>query len=138
MTEDEKSIMDESVNKPKEGEWDNMVPTGDRKPKIGFELNEPVEVTFSVDFDKPRELPSQDKGVYYIFECISEGEEKIFMTAAWSLLQALKNASPLAGKTIVIKKTMKEGKQHYEVEDLSNPEIPVEKIGDTKTTEDKE
>jgi len=132
MEENEKSIMDDNANKPQEGTWNDMTPTGERKPKIEFEIGKSVEVTFSPDFEKPRELPSSGKGVYYIFDCIYKGEEYIFMTAAWSMLQGLKNAEPLRGKTVVISKSMKDGKQHYEVEDLSNPEVPVEKIGDAE------
>ena len=124
----------ESTNKPKEGTYDEMTPSGDRKPKITFEIDDAVEVTFSPEFGKPKEFPSQDKGVYYLFECVHEGEEKVFLTAAWSLLQGLKNAEPLAGKTVVIMKIMKEGKQNYTVEDLTNPKVPVEKVGDAEET----
>lgn len=136
----EKSEMEtnEIANKPQEGTYEEMTPTGERKPKIAFEINEPVEVTFSPDFKKPRELPSQDKGVYYIFDCMCDGEEQIFMTAAWSLLQGLKDCEPLKGKTIVILKTMKDGKQNYGVEDLTNPKVPVEKVGDEKETDKKD
>lgn len=137
---EEKSVTDENetANKPKEGTWDEMTPSSERKPKISFEINEPVEVTFLPDFIKPREYPSQAKGVYYLFECICDGEEKVFLTAAWSLLQGLKNAAPLAGKTVIIKKTMKEGKQHYEVEDLSEVDAPIEKVGDAEETDEEE
>ncbi len=124
------------TNKPKEGTYDEMTPSGDRKPKITFEIDAPEEVTFSPDFKKPKEFPSQDKGVYYLFDCVHEGEDKVFLTAAWSLLQGLKNAEPLAGKTLSLKKVMKEGKQNYEVEDLTNPEVPVEKPGEEKTAKE--
>ena len=128
----------ESTNKPQEGTYGEMTPSGDRKPKITFEIDDAVEVTFSPEFGKPKEFPSQDKGVYYLFECVHEGEEKVFLTAAWSLLQGLKNAEPLAGKTVVIMKIMKEGKQNYTVEDLTNPEVPIEKVGDVEETEDED
>ena len=125
----------EIANKPKEGTYGEMTPSSERKPKITFEIDDAVEVTFSPDFKKPREYPSQDKGVYYLFECLHESEEKVFLTAAWSLLQGLKNAEPLAGKTVIIEKSMKEGKQHYEVEDLTDPEVPVERPGDGEAEE---
>ncbi|KKN14406.1 hypothetical protein LCGC14_0996560 [marine sediment metagenome] len=126
----------EIANKPKEGTYNEMTPSGDRKPKITFELDVPEEVTFSPDFVKPRELPSQDRGVFYIFECLHEGEEKVFLTAAWSMLQGLKDVEPLAGKTVIITKNMKEGKQHYDVEDLTNPEVPVERPGDEEPSDE--
>ena len=124
----------EKTNKPKEGTYGEMTPSSERKPKIDFVIDEPIEVTFSPEFVKPKEFPStQDKGVYYLFECINEDEEKVFLTAAWSMLQGLKNAEPLAGKTVIITKSMKDGKQHYDVEDLTNPEVPVERPGEEES-----
>ena len=123
----------ESVNKPTIGTYDNMTPSGERKPKVEFIFNESVELSFTQDFEKPVEFPSsQDKGsVYYLFNCIQKGE--VFLTSAWSLLQGLKNIEPLAGKTVLITKDMKDGKQHYSVEEVEKTDdesIPVEKIGD--------
>jgi len=121
----------EVVNKPTKGTYEDMAPSGERKPKVEFILNKPVEVTFSPEFEKPVEFPSsQDKGsVYYLFNCMHNGEERVFLTSAWSLLQGLKNIEPLAGKSIVITKDMKEGKQHYSVREKgTGNEVPVEKI----------
>ena len=125
----------ENVNKPTEGTYDKMTPLGDRKPKVEFIFNKSVEVSFKEDFEKPTEFPSsQDKGsVYYLFNCIQDNEEKIFMTSAWSLMQGLKNIEPLAGKTVLITKDMKDGKQHYSVQEVEGSDensIPIEKIGE--------
>lgn len=122
--------------KPQQGAWDDLQPAGDKKPKVEFELKKPVEVMFKLDFTKPREFPSQTSGVFYIFDCMHEGEDKVIMTSAWSLLQGLKTFMPLKGKTIQIVKVMKDGKQNYEVEDVTNPDVPVEKVGDTEESED--
>jgi len=128
----------ENLNKPTEGTYDNMTPSGERKPKVEFIFNEPVEVSFADDFEKPVEFPSsQEKGtVYYLFNCMHKGEEKVFLTSAWSLLQGLRNVEPLAKKTILITKDMtKEGKQHYSVEEVegkTEDEIPTEKPGEPK------
>jgi hypothetical protein len=120
----------ENANKPKQGTWDEMTPSGDRKPKVEFELNKSVELSFAQNFVAPREYNStESKGVYYLFDCVQDGEEKVFLTAAWSLLQGLKNLEPLAGKNILIKKDMKDGKQHYSVEEVPEEEIVTEKPG---------
>jgi len=127
----------ESLNKPTEGTWENMTPSGERKPKVEFIFNQPVEVSFAKDFESPIQFPSQDKiSVYYLFNCMHKGEGKIFMTSAWSLLQGLKNLEPLADKTILITKDMKDGKQHYsvvEVEGNVEEVIQVVKPGLTET-----
>lgn len=126
----------ESTNKPTEGTYDNMTPSGERKPKVEFIFNESVKLFFTDDFEKPVEFPSsQDKGsVYYLFNCIQNGEEKVFLTSAWSLMQGLKNIEPLAGKTVLITKDMKEGRQHYSVEEVretDNDPVPVVKPGES-------
>ena len=123
-------------NKPTEGTYENMTPSGERKPKVEFIFNESVELSFTQDFEKPVEFPSKDnKGVYYLFNCIQKSEEKVFLTSAWSLLQGLKNLEPLAGKIVLITKDMKEGKQHYSVEEVEGTKedkVPVEKPGENK------
>lgn len=120
----------DTTNKPQQGEWDKMMPSSERKPKVEFEIGKSVKVTFTGGFIAPREYNStESKGVYYLFECIEEGEEKVFLTAAWSLLQGLKNLGDLAGKTILITKDMKEGKQHYSVEEVPEDEVIVETPG---------
>ena len=122
--------MNDTTNKPTQGTWDNMTPSSERKPKVEFEINKSVKVSFANDFVSPREYNStESKGVYYLFDCIEEGEEKVFLTAAWSLLQGLKNVGSLAGKTVLITKDMKEGKQHYSVEEVPEDEVIVEKPG---------
>ena len=124
----------ESGNKPTEGTYDNMTPSGERKPKVEFIFNESVEVSFNEDFEKPVEFPSQDRvSVYYLFHCTQNSEEKVFLTSAWSLLQGLKNIEPLAGKTILITKDMKDGKQHYSVEEVegkNEDDVEVVKVGE--------
>ena len=126
----------ESVKKPTEGTYENMTPSGERKPKVEFVFNKSVELSFADDFEKPVEFSSsQDKGsVYYLFHCLHNEEEKVFLTSAWSLLQGLKNVEPLAGKTILVTKDMKDGKQHYSVEEVekeeeTEDEFPIEKPG---------
>jgi len=124
------------TNKPQPGTYDEMTPSSERKPKVEFEIGKSVAVQFSKDFKKPREFPSSEKGVYYLFDCYEEGEEKIFMTAAWSLLQGLKNAEPLAGKNLLISKRLVAGKQNYSVEEITDDEIPVERPGKEDSDED--
>ena len=122
--------INDTTNKPQQGEWDKMVPSSERKPKVEFEINKSSKVSFNANFMSPREYNStESKGVYYLFDCVEDGEEKVFLTAAWSLLQGLKNVGHLAGKTVLIKKDMKEGKQHYSVEEVPENEVIVEKIG---------
>jgi len=127
----------ESVNKPTEGTYENMTPSGERKPKVEFVFNKSVELSFATDYEKPVEFKSsQDKGsVYYLFNCTHEGEEKVFLTSAWSLMQGLKDIEPLAGKTILVTKDMKDGKQHYSVEEVEKEEedkVPIERPGEPK------
>ncbi len=139
-----KSVMEENdTNKPQQGTYDEMTPSSERKPKVEFDIGKSNAVQFSKDFKKPRELPSSEKngGVYYIFECVEEGEDKIFMTAAWSLMQGLKNHEPLAGKNLLISKELVKGKQHYSVEEITEDkeeEVPVEKPGKGDEDDDEE
>jgi len=122
-------------NKPTEGTYEKMTPLGERKPKVEFIFNKSVELSFTEDFKEPVEFKSQDRvSVYYLFNCIQKGEEKVFLTSAWSLLQGLKNIEPLAGKTVLITKDMKDGKQHYSVEEVEktdNEDVPIERPGET-------
>jgi len=77
--------INDTTNKPQQGEWDKMTPSSERKPKVEFEINKSVKVSFAADFSSPREYNSIDgKGVYYLFECTEEGEEKVFLASAWS------------------------------------------------------
>lgn len=119
----------EQTAKPKEGSWDNLE-TGEfvRKERVIFEMDKPQIITFSPDFKEPKELPNKEgDGVFYIFEVIHDGEGKVIMSSAWTLLRALKGFQPLAGKTLVIKKILKDGKQNYVVTNSDN--IEVEKVG---------
>jgi hypothetical protein len=106
---------------PQTGTWDKL-PTEliERKPKITFEVNIPVEVVFLEDI--PREYPSEIGGVYYVFPVKVDNEEKVIMTSAWTLLRNLKIMTPLKNKKVKICKRLVKGKQQFEV-------IQVSKIG---------
>ena len=125
------------TKKPKEGTWDEMQPSSERKPKVEFEMNKSVKVSFKPDFTKPFEYTSQvDKeSVYYLFNCTQDEEEKVFLTSAWSLLKGLKDLEPLANKTVLITKDMKDGKQHYSVEEVNKDDVEVVKVGENEVTE---
>ncbi|MAG02336.1 hypothetical protein CMI42_03285 [Candidatus Pacearchaeota archaeon] len=98
---------------PQLGAWDKLPTTEiERKPKVEFEIDKPVEVTFIGD--EPVELTGSE-GVYYLFHAKENGEEKVIMTSAWTLLRALKIQGPLKDKTLTIVKTMVNGKQQYNV-----------------------
>ncbi len=127
---DEPAEVIESANKPTPGTYKNMTPSGERKPKVEFVVDKSVEVFFKKDYEEPVEFPStQEKGtVYYLYNCIQNDEEKIFMTSAWSLLQGLKNIEPLAGKTVLITKDKKDGKQHYSVEEVTDEDDSIETV----------
>lgn len=103
----------EKSGQPTLGTWDKL-PTEEteRKSKVTFDINIPVEVTFLND--QPTEFQG-DNGAYYVFCVIQDGEEKIIMTSAWSLLRALKIHTPLKDKTLKICKRMVNGKQNFEV-----------------------
>lgn len=121
----------EITKKPQEGTWKDMQPSSERKPKVEFEINKSVKVSFAPDFTNPLEYTSQDKeSVYYRFDCIQEGEEKVFLTSAWSLLKGLKDLEPLINKTVLITKDMKDGKQHYSVEEVNEDNVEVVKVGE--------
>lgn len=122
---------EEQTNKPTEGSWANLsTEESERKRKVEFEFDKAQIVTFSPEFSAPKELPNKDgSGVFYIFDVVQDGEEKVVMTSAWTLMKGLKSLEPLAGKTVKITKSMKDGKQNYSVEDTDNIEVPVEKPG---------
>jgi len=98
---------------PTLGTWEKL-PTEEveRKPKISFEINIPVKVTFLLD--EPREYQG-DNGAYYVFDVMHENEEKVVMTSAWTLLRALKVLTPLKSKEVTIVKKLVKGKQTFEV-----------------------
>ena len=95
------------------GTWDKLpTETIERKPKVSFDVNIPVEVVFSTD--APREYMG-DTGAYYVFEVKVAGEDRAIVTSAWTLLRALKTLSPLKNKKVKIVKKLVKGKQGFEV-----------------------
>ena len=118
-----------TTEKPQEGAWDKIK---GYPLRVKFELDKAVTVTFSQDFEEPKEMPNTDgEGVYYIFNCMAEGKEASISTSAWTLLNNLKTHSPLAGKTLIITKKNVKGKNMYYV---STPEN-MEKMEDAKAEE---
>ena len=108
-----------TTNQPTLGTWDKLsTEETERKPKVEFELNKPVEVVFIED--EPAEFTG-DNGAYYLFNVEENQEEKVIMTSAWTLLKALKMLSPLKGKIVSITKKMEKGKQHFEAVEV--PEV---------------
>lgn len=101
------------TTQPTLGTWDKL-PTEnlERKPKVAFEVNIPVEVKFLVD--TPREYLG-DTGAYYVFDVKIGEEEKVIVTSAWTLLRALKTFTPLKNKKVKIVKRLIKGKQGFEV-----------------------
>lgn len=104
---------EEPTNQTQLGTWDKL-PTEEieRKPKVTFDINIPVEMTFVEN--EPREYQG-DNGAYYIFDVLVKNDAKVVMTSAWSLLRALKILSPLKGKKVQIVKKLIKGKQTFEV-----------------------
>ena len=99
------------------GTWDKMPSENiERRPKINFEVNIPVEVQFLTD--TPKEYPSETGGVYYVFNVKIGEEEKVIVTSAWTLLRALKTLTPMKNKKAKIVKRLIKGKQGFEVEVL--------------------
>lgn len=104
----------QTTEKPQQGAWDN---TQAYPQKIKFLQDKPVVVTFSEDFTKPKEMPNTSSdGVFYVFECMSEGVNSSIMTSSWTMLRSLKSHSPLAGKTLIITKKNVGGKNMFYVE----------------------
>lgn len=95
-----------------QGTWDS-IDTGERKPKVEFELNKEQIVTMKCA--GPREIQWED-GVFYLFDVMHNGEDKVISTSAWTLLRGLKEQMPFEGKTFRIIKEMVKGKQFYKVE----------------------
>jgi len=108
------------TKKPSKGTW------GDMKAypqKIKFTQDVPVVVTFSDDFEGPKEMPGKDNkpdnnntDVFYIFNCVVESKESAINTSSWTLLKSLKGHIPLAGKTLIITKKNVGGKNMFYVE----------------------
>lgn len=104
----------DKTTQPLEGTWEKL-PTvlTEQRPKVSFDVNIPVEVTFLED--EPLEAPSEIGGVYYIFRVKVQNEEKVIMTSAWTLLRALKTFAPLKNRKVRIVKKLVKGKQGFEV-----------------------
>lgn len=101
----------ENTNQKPLGLWDKVTTEDfENYPKVSFEINIPVEVTFKVD--SPREVSSEN-GDYCIFDVKVGNEDRVVMTSAWTLLKELKKLAPLKNKTIVITKKMDKGKQFF-------------------------
>lgn len=98
---------------PTLGTWGKL-PTEEieRKPKVSFDVNIPVKVKFLEN--EPREYQG-DTGAYYVFNVVVNGEQKVIMTSAWTLLRALKTLTPLKDKELTITKKLVKGKQGFEV-----------------------
>jgi len=122
--------MEDKTTEIQSGTWANLnTEEVEKKPKVEFPVGKPVVVTFAEEFTEPREMPQKDgKGVFYIFDCRSSGEDRVIMTSAWTLMRGLKSNLPLSGKSLKIEKVMKDGKQHYEVEEVKNDTIPEEQV----------
>jgi hypothetical protein len=99
---------------PQIGTWDKLsATTVERKPRLDFDMNIPVEVIFTDN--EPREYTGET-GAYYIFDVKVDGKELVLITSAWTLLRSLKSFSPLKGKKLKIVKKIIKGKQNFEVE----------------------
>ena len=110
--------------------------------KITFKMEEPVLVTFPIDYSEPMEMPSTDgQGVYYIFEVFDgNGDKASVTTSAVTLLNNLKSHEPLASKSLVITKKSVKGKTLYyvnrpdgygtpEVKSVEPEEVDTEEAG---------
>lgn len=106
-------MVETKTTQPTLGTWDKL-PTVEveRKPKVVFDVNIPVTVTFLTD--SPREYMG-DTGAYYVFDVKIDNEEKAIVTSAWTLMRSLKVLSPLKGKKVQITKKLVKGKQNFEV-----------------------
>jgi hypothetical protein len=99
---------------PMAGTWEKL-PTEnlERKPKVTFDINIPIKVKFISN--DPKEFQG-DTGAYYVFDVLENGEAKVIMTSAWTLLRSLKIHTPLKDKELKITKKLIKGKQTFEVE----------------------
>jgi len=112
--------MDNKATTPQEGEWDKIQVYPE---KIKFDQDKTVIVTFSKDFVEPKEMPDKkNDGVFYIFECTSEGKSKAIVTSSFTLLRSLKTNMPLSSKTLAITKKNINGKNMFYVETIEQLE----------------
>ena len=106
-------MVETKTNQPSLGTWDKLATQEiDRAPKVDFEVNIPITVTFKED--NPREYQG-DNGAFYVFDVVVNGEDKAIVTGAWTLLRGLKSLTPLKGKKVEIVKKLVKGKQGFEV-----------------------
>lgn len=107
----------ENENKIQAGTWDKMTTENyDNVEKIKFEINIAQKVV--VLNPVPKELPSDNGGVYYVFEVEQDGKKSIIQTSAWTLLRELKKAELKAGMILEITKKLEKGKQFFQVKVL--------------------
>ena len=107
---------EKKINQPSIGTWNNLPKEEvERKPKIDFQVNIPMEVIF-LD-DEPREYQG-DNGAYYVFNIEYNKERRVILTSAWGILKGLKVITPLKGKKVLITKKMDKGKQFFEVKEV--------------------
>jgi hypothetical protein len=96
---------------PQMGAWEDIV--AEIRPPIQFVKDVTVDV--EMDCDKPREYPSKFGGAYYVFDCLSNGEEVAIRTSAWSMLKGVKTHLPIRGKKLSITKLGMGKDTRYEV-----------------------
>lgn len=107
----------ENENKIQAGTWDKMTTENyDNVEKIKFEVNIAQKVV--VLNPVPKELSSDNGGVYYVFEVEQDGKKSIIQTSAWTLLRELKKAELKAGMILEIIKKLEKGKQFFQVKVL--------------------
>lgn len=113
------------------GTWQNL--NVSQVPKVKFEINIPQKISFPLGVNGPEERESDySEGVYYSFQVIHEGVEKVMNVSAWTLLKGLKENEPLAGKTLNIVLKVIKGKQQYLIvpEEIKNNESKKEIIAE--------
>lgn len=107
----------ENENRIQAGTWDKMTTENyDNVEKIKFEVNIAQKVV--VLNPVPKELSSDNGGVYYVFEVEQDGKKSIIQTSAWTLLRELKKAELKAGMILEITKKLEKGKQFFQVKVL--------------------
>lgn len=107
----------ENENQIQAGTWDKMTTENyDNVEKIKFEVN--IAQTVVVLNPVPKELSSDNGGVYYVFEVEQDGKKSIIQTSAWTLLRELKKAELKAGMILEITKKLEKGKQFFQVKVL--------------------
>jgi hypothetical protein len=107
----------ENENQIQAGTWDKMTTENyDNVEKIKFEVNIAQKVV--VLNPVPKELSSDNGGVYYVFDVEQDGNKSIIQTSAWTLLRELKKAELKAGMILEITKKLEKGKQFFQVKVL--------------------